>query len=408
MNPRWNPRWNPTPLAGWNQTPLAWRNLTHTVTRTIVSVSGIGFAILLMFMQLGFLGSVGDTATVVLDRITCPIIVRSPDYLHIYDSSSLPGDLTLLIEGVPEVADALPLDIGVTQWQNPMDHSFRAIAIMGVDLDQPPFELPELDAAMIAQLRPSGAVLIDDESASDFGPANGVRFSQQDIGTTTDVAGQRTRLAGTFKMGTGLAANGALLASRPTFAKLTPGRRRQRVSLVLVKLHDPLNLQAGVEAVERRLQSLGGEAQYAEVMTLDQIKSAEKNHWYRGTPIGLIFTVGVILAVIVGGVISYLVLASDVASHLPEYATLRAMGYSDGFLVRTLLSQSTLLALFAFPPSLVMASLLFTITSGLSTIPIRMTLTWIVVVFALSLVMCNIAGVIALRKLLRAEPANLF
>ncbi|WP_231603224.1 FtsX-like permease family protein [Neorhodopirellula pilleata] len=378
------------------------------MTRTIVSIGGIGFAILLMFMQLGFLGSVGDTATVVLNRMPCQIVVRSPDYLHIYDTSSLPGNLPQLLESVSEVRDALPLDIGVTQWQNPIDHSFRAIAMMGIDLEQPAFELPELTPRMISTLRPVGSVLIDDASAIDFGPANRSHFGRLDVGTTTDVAGESARLAGTFEMGTGLAANGALLASRQTFEKLAPGQRPGRVSLILIRLDDPAQIASGLAAVRNRLQSLGGEASYAQAMTLDEAKAAEKDRWYRQTPIGLIFIVGVGLAVVVGGVISYMVLASDVAAHLPEYATLRAMGYSDGYLVKTLLSQSTLLALVAFPPSVVAAMGLYYVTSIVSSIPIRMTSTWIVVVFSLSLGMCNIAGVIALRKLLKAEPANLF
>lgn len=390
------------------RTRLAWKNLTHTLMRTVVSIGGIGFAILLMFMQLGFLGSVGETATVVLDRMPCDIVVRSKDYLHVYDPAALPGELPRLIEGIPEVDTAIALDIGVTQWQNPIDHSFRAIALMGIDLADPAFELSELDPDVVNQLRRPGAVLIDDASAKDFGPLNGTRFSSQDIGTTTDVAGRQATLIGTFKMGTGLAANGALLGSRETFEKLTPGGRNQKVSLVLVRLRSPENLEAGLQAVQQRIDSLGGPAAYADAMTLAQIKRAEASRWYWNTPIGLIFIVGVVLAVIVGGVISYMVLASDVAAHLPEYATLRAMGYSDGYLVKTLLSQSTMLALMAFPPSLLLAYGLYYVTSIVSSIPIRMTGLWIVVVLGLSLAMCNTAGVIALRKLLKAEPANLF
>lgn len=390
------------------RTHLAWKNLTHTLMRTVVSIGGIGFAILLMFMQLGFLGSVGETATVVLDRMPCDIVVRSKDYLHVYDPASLPGDLPRLLEGIPEVELAIPLDIGVTQWQNPIDRSFRAIALMGIDLDEPAFELAELIPEVVSELRRPGAVLIDEASANDFGPSDGVRFNEDDAGTSTDVAGQQATLIGTFMMGTGLAANGALLGSRETFEKLTPGGRDGKVSLVLVRLRSREKLEAGLKAVRDRITSLGGPAAYADAMTIGQIKKAEASRWYWKTPIGLIFIVGVVLAVIVGGVISYMVLASDVAAHLPEYATLRAMGYSDGYLVRTLLSQSTMLALMAFPPSLALAYILYYVTSIISSIPIRMTGLWIVVVLGLSLAMCNAAGVIALRKLLKAEPANLF
>ncbi|EMI53362.1 FtsX-like permease family protein [Rhodopirellula sallentina] len=390
------------------RTSLAWKNLTDAPVRTAVSIGGIGFAILLMFMQLGFLGSVGDTATVVLSRMKCDIIVRSKDYLNVYDPTSVPGDLPQWLESIPEVRSAVPLDIGVTVWQSPEDESFRAIALMGIDLDDPAFDLPELTPQVRSQLRPQGSVLIDDASHKSFGPKNKIKFGELDFGTTTDVAGSPATIKGTFFMGTGLAANGALLGTRETFDALTPGPRGNRVSLVLLSLENPEALEQGLHAVEQRLRSLGGPASQAKAMTLDDAMQSERQRWYYQTPIGMIFGIGVVLGVVVGGVISYMVLASDVMAHLSEYATLKAIGYSNSFLVKTLLTQSTLLALLAFPPSLLLACLLYYATSYYSSIPIRMTWTWIGVVLALTLFMCNAAGVFALRKLLKAEPASLF
>ena len=384
------------------------RNLADPPIRTIVSLGGIGFAILLMFMQLGFLGSVGDTATVVYDRLRCDVIVRSPDYLSIYDPASLRGELPKWLAGLPEVRRVIPLDIGVTQWQNPQDHSFRAIALMGIDLDEPAFVLPELSAGTRASLRPVGAVLIDDASGADFGPQQGGRFGRDDIGVTTDVAGSEATIQGTFAMGTGLAANGALLSSRDTFQKLTPGGHKNRVSLVLIQLADSERIDAGLQAINRRLQSLGGTSAYAVAITLDQAKSSEQQMWYTQTPIGMIFAIGVALAVLVGGVISYMILAADVTAHLSEYATLKAIGYSNRFLIKTLLTQSSLLAVLAFPPALILSLVLYYVTSIASGIAIDMTWLRVALVLTLSLLMCNAAGVFALRKLLKAEPASLF
>lgn len=375
-----------------------------------MSLGGIGFAIVLMFMQLGFLGSVGDTATVVFDRMRGQLLVRSPDYLHLYDPAELPGEMPRWLEGLPEIDRAIPLDVGVTQWQHPdpANGSFRAIAIMGIDLDQPAFALPELDRSTAARLRLPGAVLIDDASSKDFGPVQGSRFGPADIGRRTDVSGRLARIEGTFTMGTGLAANGALLASHDTFRRLSPSRRKDAVSFILLELADGVSPEQGLRIVRQRIDQLAGPAAYAQAMTLRDAKSFERKRWYTQTPIGLIFGIGVALAVVVGGVISYLVLASDVQSHLSEYATLKAMGYSNIFLVRTLLGQATLLALLAYPPSLLAAFGLYELTGWLAGLPIRMTWTWVSLVLLLSLVMCNAAGIIALRKLLRAEPASLF
>ncbi|MEO9591988.1 MAG: FtsX-like permease family protein [Rhodopirellula bahusiensis] len=390
------------------RTSLAWSNLSHMWVRTVVSICGIGFAILLMFMQLGFLGSVGDTATVLLDRMPCDVLVRSPDYLHVYDASKIRNDLRPWLNSIDEVDQAVPLDIGVTQWTNPTNQDPRAIAVMGIDLNAPAFVLPELTREMRRKLLVEGAVLVDDATKSDFGPKNGVKFGPDDVGTVASVFGTPAKIVGTFEMGTGLAANGALLCSRETFRKLVPGSSDDQVSLLLIRLTQGVSVDRGRNMVAGRLDALAGPASHASALTIEDAKSAEVWRWYTQTPIGMIFAMGVALAVVVGGVISYMILASDVQAHLSEYATLKAMGYGTGFLIKTLLTQSTLLATIAFPPSVLAALVLYAITSALAGVPIRMTLTWLVLVAVLSLLMCNAAGLIAIRKLIRAEPANLF
>ncbi len=103
-----------------------------------------------------------------------------------------------------------------------------------------------------------------------------------------------------------------------------------------------------------------------------------------------------------------MVLAADVIARLPEYATLKAIGYSNRYLVKTLLGQAAWLAALAFPPAVLAALLLYQVTSYLSGIEIYMTISRLLFVGLLSLLMCSTAGWLALRKMTKAEPANLF
>ena len=114
------------------------------------------------------------------------------------------------------------------------------------------------------------------------------------------------------------------------------------------------------------------------------------------------------MAVLVGGVICYMVLAADVISRLPEYATLKAIGYSNAYLVKVLLGQAAWLSGVAFPPAVLASLMLYWVTSMYSGIPIRMTADRLLLVGMLSVGMCGAAGWIALRKMSQAEPANLF
>lgn len=389
------------------QTSLARKNLAHQPTRTAVSIGGIGFAILLMFMQLGFLGAVGDTATNVYQRLPGDLVLRSPEYLDVYDPRSIPEDVAPLIVGLPEVAAVRPIDLMITKWQNPETNEFRAVAVMAIDPTQPALDLPEIEPLLPLLHRPDH-ILVDRTSGADFGPADQRRFGPLDIGRVTDVTGKSVKIAGTFEMGTGLAANGAILISRDGFRRIAPGGHEKRVSMLLVDLAPGVKVEEGRSAILNRLDHVGGEVSATEVFTAREAVWWERWRWYAETPIGMIFAMGVALAIVVGGVICYMVLAADVISHLSEYATLKAMGYTNRFLTRTLMSQACWLAAIAFPPAIAASLLLYAVTSEIADVPIRMTWLRIVIVSLLSIVMCSSAGVIALRKLIKAEPANLF
>lgn len=393
------------------RTSLARRNLAHQPARTCVSLMGIGFAILLMYMQLGFLGSVGDTATNVYRRIDGDLLVRSPEYLHVYDPRSIDESVLGHLASIAEVTSAEPLDLGLTKWQSPDGQSpesgqFRGVAVMGVDVDRCPLRVPDLGKSLGVLRRPDH-VLVDGSTRADFGPADGVRFGAADIGRTTDVMGRRVRIAGTFEMGTGLAANGAILVSREGFRRITP-RDGEEVSLAVVRLAAGVDAGDGAEIVRRHLRRVGGTLAHADVLTMGEAIAAEKRRWYRETPIGMIFAMGVGLAVVVGGVICYMVLAADVLAHLPEYATLKAIGYGDRYLARTLMAQAGYMAGLALPPATLAALGLYAATSWLAGVTIRMTWEWLVLVSVLAFVMCGSAGWVAVRKLSKAEPASLF
>ena len=389
------------------KTRLAWKNLTYQPVRTAVSAGGIGFAILLMYMQLGFLGAVGDAATNVYGRLDCDLTIRSPEYLHIYDARSVSDDVIPLLVAMPEVADVRTIDLTVAEWRHPETNESRAIAVTGLDLQQPALALPEIQSRLSLLSRPDH-ILIDRASRSDFGPANGQQFGAPDVGRTTTVNGKQVRIVGTFFMGTGLAANGSIVTSRDGFKRISPVDHEGRASMVMVKLRDGVSPASARQLILNRLRSAGGTLANADVLTLGEAMWAERIRWYAETPIGMIFFIGVLLALIVGGVICYMVLAADVIAHLPEYATLKAMGYSNYFLGRTVLGQSCYLASISLPPATLAALALFFVVTVSSGIQIRMTWYWIVLVAVLSYLMCSVAGIMAIRKLSKAEPASLF
>jgi putative ABC transport system permease protein len=245
-------------------------------------------------------------------------------------------------------------------------------------------------------------VLVDRKSRREFGPANQRRFSDADIGVETELSQQRVRIVGHFSLGTGFVADGAVLINTDGFRRIRPQQVPNDVSLGLVKLEPG----ADPEAIASQLRNALPED--VEVVTRADVCSREIRHWVWNTSIGLIFQVGVLVALVVGTAIVYQVLSSDVTNHLPEYATLKAIGYSGNYLASVVLQQAMVLAVLGFLPGLAVSLTLYTITRAAARIPIDMPLGRVVFVLALAVVMCTVSGLGALRKVRSADPADLF
>jgi putative ABC transport system permease protein len=216
------------------------------------------------------------------------------------------------------------------------------------------------------------------------------------------VGNRRVRVAGQFTMGTGFGADGAVLVSQRTFGQLFPTRPLDQVSLGLVTLKpgcDPQQVAARLRALLPPDVS---------VLTRAEIAAHERRHWTTKTSVGLIFGMGVAVAIIVGIAIVYQVLSSDIANRLGEYATLKAIGYNNAYLARVVLQQAVLLAIFGFLPGFGLALALYRLTQVAAHVPIAMETDRAVVVGGLSVLMCALAAVAALRKVYSADPADLF
>jgi putative ABC transport system permease protein len=145
-----------------------------------------------------------------------------------------------------------------------------------------------------------------------------------------------------------------------------------------------------------------------QVLTRDQVVKQELDRWLGETPIGFIFTLGVLIALIVGAAIVYMVLGNDVSNRLHEYATMGAMGYSNRYMGIVVLRQAIYLAIFSFIPALILSLVLYWLTSKLAKLSLVMDWERAISVFLMALLMCSVSGVLAMKKLWKAEPAELF
>ena len=379
--------------------PLAWLQLAHEKLRFLAATAGITFAVVLMLMQLGFEDALLSSVGQIFEHLHCDVALLSPEYEFILapkDFTERRLDQALAIDGVQSIAS---LYLGQGPLKNPADHSERNLVIVGFRPRAGVFDLPGIDD-QVELLRDEYAALFDERSRSEYGPiAQEVRAGRRVV---TEVAGRRVDISGLFSLGTSFAVDGTLLVSDENFLRILPYRKRGIVSIGLI------GLKPGFDPIQVRSQIAAALPKDVLVMTHKELVDKELSYWTRNTPVGFVFKLGLIMGLIVGVIIVYQVLYTDVSDHLGEYATLKAMGYRDRYLFSVVIQESIILSVFGFIPGIALSQLLYSFAARATLLPIHLTALRSVVVYALTLFMCIFSGVLAMRRLTHADPAEIF
>jgi putative ABC transport system permease protein len=215
--------------------------------------------------------------------------------------------------------------------------------------------------------------------------------------------GQRdVDVVGLIEIGPSFGADGNLVLSEVNFRRLVKERQVSSIDLVAIKLVPG----SDIRATQARLRALLPPD--VAVLTQPELLAHERAYWEEATPIGFIFAFGSLMGLIVGMVIVYQILFSDIAGHLKEYATLKAMGYSGFYLSRVVLGAALILAVAGFLPGLAVSTFLYDVVGSATFLPLAMTAPLAMGVFAMIFTMCAIAGLLATRKLRDANPADMF
>ena len=381
------------------RTPLAWRQAIHRPMRLAAAIAGVSFANVLVFFQMGLSGGLYDSQKRPLQRINGELVMVSGRYLYLGEQLNIPRARLIQALGVEGVEAVTPLYIGLQTWLNRDNRQQKQALLFGVAPENPGLRIPEL-TQQPQLLQRSDALLFDTRSKSSAGPvAETVRRSGR---YDTELGGVRAVVTGLFSLGVTFAADINLITSASNFKNYFPNQSADDIQMGVIQLKpgvDPLQVQATL----RRFLDPS-----VKVLTLAELEATEVAYWRRNTSFGLIFGLGVLVGLVVGGIIVYQILYSDVSDHLAEYATLKAIGYDDGFVVGIILQESLILALLAFAPSLLLSLGLYGFLARSTSLMVVMTAGRIVLVFAFTLGICGISGWLATTKLRRLDPAEIF
>ncbi len=380
-------------------TPLGWMQLRHRPLRLLVALLGIGFAVLLIMMQLGFRSALFESAVRFQQRFNYDIALFSPDSVFIVRPESFSIRRLYQTLADPDVETVAPVYIFPAIWKNPWTNQRRSLNLIGFNPDDDLLDAEGFDAGR-ALLKREDVVLFDARSRPEFGPvAATLREGGQVV---TEVNSREVQVVGLFEMGTSFGIDGSLMTSDDNWLRMFPDRSRNSIQLGLLKL----KAGANPDAVRDRLRAYLPEDVL--VLTKADFVNREVAYWNRATPIGYVFAFGAIMGFVVGAIIVYQILFADVSEHLGEYATLRAMGYSNGFVSGIVLQQAAILGVLGFIPGLLAAHVLYGRAAAATFLPLAVTPERAGTVFAMTLAMCAISGLLAVRKVRRLDPAEVF
>ncbi|MDW8196697.1 MAG: ABC transporter permease DevC [Gemmataceae bacterium] len=398
--------------------PLAWCNLTHDKVRFALFAAGIGFAVVLMGVQYGIMNAMLDSNTVLIERLKCDLILVNPNRASLIFRDAVSARRVEQAKGVAGVRRVYPVYLeyqtaGLRHTAaNPAQRTHtRRVRVIGIDPAADVLDLPEVSPADWQRLHLPGTALFDRQSRPHPDqknyPGQSV-FGPLEPGIRTELAGRAITLVAGFDMGFDFGTDGSLVVSDRTFADwvrapLFPRNPLAEVDLVAIQLEPGASVRAVQEALQAKFPA--GDVL---VLTRAEMIAREKAFWWQNTPIGFAFGAGVLLGFIVGLVICYQILASDVADHLSQYATLKAIGYTNSYLSWVVLHEALILAGAGFLLGLAVTLGTYRLLTDLTGLPMRLTLARGTLMGGLTVLMCIASGWLAVRKVKKVDPADVF
>jgi putative ABC transport system permease protein len=380
--------------------PLGWLQLKAQKLRLVAAIMGITFAVILIFVQLEFREALFVSAVRYHTAMDYDLAMVSPKTDFMVSSKQFPRARLYQALGVDGVQSTTAVYMRLVSWRNPVDPSnARNILAIGFDPAEPGFQRL-LSDAQLEQIKIPDQVIFDRKGRDEYGPVRELLDSGNAV--SAEINDRRVDIASMYEVGTSFGLDGGVITSDLNFLRILPTRQKSAIDFGLIKLQ-PGQAVAEVQARIRAAIPLD-----VRVMTRQEFMEHEIQYWNKTTPIGYIFAFGAIMGLIVGLIIVYQILFADVQDHLKEYATLKAMGYTNGYLRNVVLQEAVILGVLGFLPGLAIAHLVFTKGADATRLPLEMSMQSALGVFALTLAMCAGSGMMALRKLRAVDPAEVF
>jgi putative ABC transport system permease protein len=373
--------------------PLAWRILTYDKRRTALALVGIFMAILLVFVELGFFYAVPRGGLLLYDNMRFDLLLVSDQYEYQAQPGTFPLSRLDQLRASPDVQRATPIYFGFAKWKEGEGGVWPDVFVIGFDLASHIF-VPDSINRQLGVLERIDTVLVDSATRSIFGPLT--------AGRVVEIGARKVAIGGQYVLGTGFMGLGVVLAGAPNFARLFQGRGLDIVNLGVIELKPGIDPDRAAGDLR---QAIGPGTQ---IFTRNEIEAHETGYWTTRTSVGIIFGSGLLISFVVGIMIVYQIVSTQVGRQLAQFATLKAIGYPDRSLIATVSAMSLLIVVAGFVPALAAAFGLYSIIRDETLLPVTMSEMRLVAVFVAALVMASISALLSVGSLRRADPADVF
>ncbi len=389
-----------------SRVPLAWKNLTHNYRRLLTAVAGITFAVVLMFVERGFQHALFDSTIYVIRDLKADLVIRS-NAKYLFESPHR-FDVRRLIQAKahPQVETAYPVyvEVGGSNLKR-IGYPSYPIRVLAFDVEKDLCRIPGVQGNALKLRSPMTAIIDSKSKQKEYHLP--LDHPDELAPIPTELARKQVHLVGTFSLGTDFANDGTLIMTTKNFARFFAYRGRGRdplshVDLGLVHLKEHADPQQVCQELNSQLP------RDVLIETKSYYMQREMDYWANSTPVGFIFLLGVVLGFIVGIVICYQIIFSNINDHQAEFATLKAMGYSTRYFIGIVLGKSVYLSILGFLPGLLISEVIFQVLSRWTGLLMELTTSRVLSIYVLTLAMCVSSGCIAIRRILALEPADLF
>jgi putative ABC transport system permease protein len=394
------------------RTPLAWLNLTHDRRKLLTSLGGVAFAVLLMFLFMGFKNALFDSQLQLIKLLNADIVITSTLKTSMFIPESFARRRLYQARAFDGIENAYPLYLNTANWKNPDTEGqyakrTRPVRVLAFNPVDPVINLPEITftpgiKSLSEALQIPDSVVIDLKSRPELGTITS--------GVETELSNRTVKVVGNYLLGTDFAAgNGNLVMSDQNFVRyfsIPDDQKEPRnlgtVDLGLLTIRPGTDVNVLVKTLQENLPK------DVTIISKDGFVEQEKTYWQDNTTIGFVFNLLTTMSFIVGIILVYQILYTDVADHWAEYATLKAMGYRNIFLLNVVLQEAIFLSFLGFIPGFLISVILYNRTAEATGLLMQMTPDRAFTTFVFTFIMCLISGAIAVRKVQKTDPAEVF